>query len=86
MSKLVRMISAEGDLTVIAADTTDIVARAEQIHKTSAVTSAALGRLLTAASTTSASITIACSFVSGGLPSYWKSSLFTCASFSSASA
>lgn len=44
------MISAEGDLTVIAADTTDIVARAEQIHKTSAVTSAALGRLLTAAS------------------------------------
>lgn len=50
MSKLVRMISAEGDLTVIAADTTDIVARAEQIHKTSAVTSAALGRLLTAAS------------------------------------
>ena len=26
MSKLVRMISAEGDLTVIAADTTDIVA------------------------------------------------------------
>lgn len=50
MSKLVRMISAEGDLTVIAADTTDIVARAEQIHKTSAVTSAALGRLLAAAS------------------------------------
>lgn len=50
MSKLVRMISDMGDLTVIAADTTDIVARAEQIHKTSAVTSAALGRLLTAAS------------------------------------
>lgn len=50
MSKLVRMISVEGDLTVIAADTTDAVARAEQIHKTSAVTTAALGRLLTAAS------------------------------------
>lgn len=50
MSKLVRMISTEGDLTVIAADTTDAVAMAEQIHKTSAVTSAALGRLLTAAS------------------------------------
>lgn len=50
MSKLVRMISDMGDLTVIAADTTDIIARAEQIHKTSAVTSAALGRLLTAAS------------------------------------
>lgn len=50
MSKLVRMISDLGDLTVIAADTTDIIARAEQIHKTSAVTSAAFGRLLTAAS------------------------------------
>ena len=48
MSKLVRMISAEGDLTVIAADTTDIVARAEQIHKTSAVTSAALATALRA--------------------------------------
>lgn len=33
-----------------AVDTTDIVNRAEQIHKTSAVCSAALGRLLTAAS------------------------------------
>ena len=50
MSELIRMISADGTLTVIAADTTDIVNKAEQIHKTSAVTSAALGRLLTAAS------------------------------------
>lgn len=50
MSELVRMISTDGTLTVIAADTTDIVNRMEQIHRTSAVTSAALGRLLTAAS------------------------------------
>ena len=50
MSELVRMISVDGTLTVIAADTTDIINRMEQIHKTSAVTSAALGRLLTAAS------------------------------------
>ena len=35
---------------MMAADTTDIVARAEQIHQTSAVTTAALGRLLTACS------------------------------------
>lgn len=50
MSELVRMISSDGTLTVIAADTTDIVNRMEKIHMTSAVTSAALGRLLTAAS------------------------------------
>lgn len=50
MSELVRMISSDGTLTVIAADTTDIINRMEQIHRTSAVTSAALGRLLTAAS------------------------------------
>ena len=50
MSELVRMISTDGTLTVIAADITDIVNRMEQIHQTSAVTSAALGRLLTAAS------------------------------------
>lgn len=34
----------------MAADTTDIINKAAEIHKTSAVTSAALGRLLTAAS------------------------------------
>ena len=50
MSELVRMISADGTLTVIAVDTTDIINRMERIHMTSAVTSAALGRLLTAAS------------------------------------
>lgn len=50
MGKLVRMISADGTLTAMAVDTTDIVSEMERIHKTSAVTSAALGRLLTAAS------------------------------------
>lgn len=50
MGKLIRCISKDGSLTVMAADTTDIVNRAAEIHKTSAVTSAALGRLMTAAS------------------------------------
>ncbi len=50
MGKLVRCISEDGALTVMALDSTDIVAEAERIHQTSAVTSAALGRLLTAAS------------------------------------
>lgn len=50
MSELVRMISTDGTLTVIAVDSTDMINRMEQIHQTSAVTSAALGRLLTAAS------------------------------------
>ena len=50
MSKAVRMIDENGTLSVIAIDSTDIVAEMERIHKTSAVTSAALGRLMTAAS------------------------------------
>lgn len=50
MSELVRMISTDGTLTAIAIDSTDMINRMEQIHQTSAVTSAALGRLLTAAS------------------------------------
>lgn len=50
MGKLVRCISHDGTLTVMAADTTDIINKAAEIHQTSAVTSAALGRLLTAAS------------------------------------
>lgn len=50
MGKLVRCISHEGDLVAIAVDSTDIVRRAHEIHKTSKVTSAALGRLLSAAS------------------------------------
>ena len=50
MGKTVRMISDDGLLTVMATDSTDTVAKAENIHKTSAVVTAALGRLLTAAS------------------------------------
>lgn len=50
MGKIVRYITDDGSAFVIAADTTDIVGMAEQIHKTSAVNTAALGRLMTAAS------------------------------------
>ncbi|MBP9988417.1 MAG: Hsp33 family molecular chaperone HslO [Ruminococcus sp.] len=50
MDKLIRCISTDGTLVVMAAETTDMVERAQGIHKTSAVTSAALGRLLTASS------------------------------------
>lgn len=49
MSYLVRMISVDGTLTVMAADTTDIVSEMQKIHNTSKVCSAALGRALTAA-------------------------------------
>lgn len=50
MGKIVRYITEDGSAFVIAADTTDMVTEMERIHKTSAVVSAALGRLLTAAS------------------------------------
>lgn len=50
MGKIVRYITDDGSAFVIACDTTDMVSEMEQIHKTSAVVSAALGRLLTAAS------------------------------------
>lgn len=50
MGKLVRCISVDGTLTAMAINSTDIVSEAERIRKTSAVVSAALGRLLTAAS------------------------------------
>ena len=50
MSHIVRYITADGAVVVTAMDSTGIVARAEQLHKTSAVVTAALGRLLTAAS------------------------------------
>ena len=48
MGKLIRCITSEGAIMVSAIDSTDIVAKAEQRHKTSAVVTAALGRLLTA--------------------------------------
>lgn len=50
MGKVVRCITKDGAVIMMAADTTDIVAKAENIHKTSAVMTAALGRLLTACS------------------------------------
>ena len=50
MGKLIRCITSEGAVMVSAVDSTDIVAKAEQIHETSAVVTAALGRMLTAAS------------------------------------
>lgn len=50
MGKIVRYITEDGSAFIIAADTTDVVGKAEQIHKTSAVNTAALGRLMTAAS------------------------------------
>ena len=50
MGKLVRTISADGSVMACAIDATDIVGEIERIHKTSAVVSAALGRLSAAAS------------------------------------
>ncbi len=50
MGKLIRAISSDGGVMMCAVDSTDIVGKMEQIHRTSAVTSAALGRLLSAAS------------------------------------
>lgn len=50
MGKLIRCITSEGAVMATCVDTTDIVSKAEQYHKTSAVVTAALGRLLTAAS------------------------------------
>lgn len=50
MDKLVRCISSDGTLVMMAADTTQMVEAAQKIHEPSAVVTAALGRLLTAAS------------------------------------
>lgn len=50
MGRVLRAISENGGVVMTAIDSTDIVARAEQIHESSAVVTAALGRLLTAAS------------------------------------
>ena len=47
---LLRGISENGGVVFYGVDSTEIVRQAEQFHKTSAVTTAALGRLLTAAS------------------------------------
>lgn len=50
MGILVRSISSDGTVIMMAADTTDIVEKARQIHGTSRVCTAALGRLMTGAS------------------------------------
>ena len=50
MGKLIRCITSDGLVMATALDSTDIVAKAESLHKTSAVVTAALGRLLTATS------------------------------------
>ena len=50
MGQLVRTISENGGIIALAIDSTDIVTRMEKIHRTSAVVTAGLGRLLTAAS------------------------------------
>ncbi len=50
MGKLVRTISENGGVICIALDSTDIVSKLEKIHQTSAVVTAGLGRLVTAAS------------------------------------
>lgn len=50
MGKLIRCITSDGAVMATCVDSTDIAAAAEQYHKTSAVVTAALGRLLTAAS------------------------------------
>ncbi len=50
MNNLVRMISDDGSLSVIAVDSTNITTEMRRIHSTSKVCSAALGRLLTASS------------------------------------
>jgi len=50
MGKLTRAISADGSVMACAIDSTDIVAEIERIHQTSAVVTAGLGRLATAAS------------------------------------
>ena len=48
MGKLVRCISDDGTLLIMACDTTDMVQESFEIHSTSKVCTAALGRLLTA--------------------------------------
>lgn len=50
MGKLIRCITSDGTVMAAALDSTDIVAKAESLHRTSAVVTAALGRLLTATS------------------------------------
>ncbi|MCL2488404.1 MAG: Hsp33 family molecular chaperone HslO, partial [Oscillospiraceae bacterium] len=50
MSQFIRCLTDDGAVLAMVLDSTDIAARAEQIHRSAAVVTAALGRLLTAAS------------------------------------
>ena len=50
MGRLKRAIAKDASVVACAVDATDIVAQIEQIHQTSAVVTAALGRLSIAAS------------------------------------
>ena len=50
MAKVLRCLTQDATVMAMVIDAGDIVAQAEQLHGTSAVTTAALGRLLTAAS------------------------------------
>lgn len=50
MARLTRALSADGSVMAMAIDSTDIAGKIEQIHETSAVVTAATGRLATAAS------------------------------------
>ncbi len=50
MNKLIRMISEDGTLYCLTLNSTEMVKEMQNIHKTSKVCSAALGRLITAAS------------------------------------
>ncbi len=50
MGKLIRCLTRDATVMALFLDSTDMIARSEQIHKPSAVVTAALGRLLTAAS------------------------------------
>lgn len=50
MGKLIRYLTTDGTVSVTGLDSTDIVSQMEKIHEPSAVVTAALGRLLTAAS------------------------------------
>ena len=50
MGKLIRCLTRDATVMALFLDSTDIVSRAEEIHKSSAVITAALGRLLTASS------------------------------------
>ncbi len=67
MGKLIRAISGNGMAVCYALDSTDMVGELERIHRSSAVVTAATGRLLTAAS-------IMGSMLKGGvIPSPWGS-------------